>query len=232
MGTIPTEGVKTPLFDKMIYIYELLFSETNTIPLVSGRDLMTAVVGLFEATKESYLRSRISQVREFAEKLSARNIPVLLPAGGHAVYLDMDKFFAGCHRDPGDFPSVGFTVELLKHYGIRATELGPFAWEWEKKSAEERKTIPNLVRFAVPRYALLDSHIDYTVSAIQELHHRRDTIPNMKITRGQDMALRHFSCGMAPVNMSPDVGGIGLGECAAVKCAVRISETAPDRGES
>ncbi|KAI0450464.1 beta-eliminating lyase [Xylaria acuta] len=179
---------------------------------MSGRDLMTAVAGLYEVTKETYLRNRISQVQSFAQKLNASNLPVFLPAGGHAVYLDMDEFFYGCDRQLGDFPSVGFTLELLKEYGIRAFESGPFAWEWDKKSPEERKKIPNLVRFAVPRHVLSDAHINYTVAAIKALYDRRHTLPNVKITRGQDMLLRHFSCGMKPVPVDCNIVGTYLGE--------------------
>ncbi|KAI1739578.1 pyridoxal phosphate-dependent transferase [Xylaria scruposa] len=179
---------------------------------MSGRDLMTAVAGLYEVTKESYLRNRISQVQSFAQKLSASDLPVVLPAGGHAVYLDMDEFFYGCDKQLGDFPAVGFTLELLKECGIRAFESGPFAWEWDKKSAEERKIIPNLVRFAVPRHVLSDAHINYTVAAIKALYDRRHTLPNVEITRGKDMVLRHFSCGMKPVPMDCNIVGTYLSE--------------------
>ncbi|KAI1754075.1 beta-eliminating lyase [Xylaria castorea] len=179
---------------------------------MSGRDLMTAVAGLYEVTKESYLRNRVSQVQAFAQKLSASDLPVIIPAGGHAVYLDMDEFFHGCDRQLGDFPSVGFTLELLKEYGIRAFESGPFAWEWDKKTPEERNTIPNLVRFAVPRHVLSDAHINYTVAAIKALHNRRHALPNVKITRGQDMVLRHFSCGMKPVPVGCNIEGTYVSE--------------------
>ncbi|KAK5626642.1 hypothetical protein RRF57_002357 [Xylaria bambusicola] len=59
-------------------------------------------------------------------KLQANDIPILSPPGDHAVYLDMDKFFFGCDRQLGDFAAVGFTLELLKEYGIRAAEVGAF----------------------------------------------------------------------------------------------------------
>ncbi|KAI1300058.1 pyridoxal phosphate-dependent transferase [Xylaria venustula] len=169
---------------------------------MSGRDLMAAVAGLYEVTKDNYLNNRVSQVQSFAQKLHDTNVPVFLPTGGHAVYLDMDRFFDGCDRDPGDFPSVGFTLELLKDYGIRAFEAGPFAWEWDKKSPEERKQVPNLVRFAIPRHVFSDQHINYAVAAIKDLYNRRHTLPNVEITRGKDMVLRHFSCGMRPVSVS------------------------------
>ncbi|KAI0204864.1 beta-eliminating lyase [Astrocystis sublimbata] len=182
---------------------------------MSGRDLMTATAGLFEVTKETYLCNRISQVQSFAQKLSANNLPVVLPAGGHAIYLDMGEFFHGCNRQLGEFPAVGFTLELLKEYGIRAFEAGPFAWEWDQKSVEEREKIPNLVRFAVPRHVFSDAHIDYTVAAIKALYDRRHSLPNVKITRGQDMMLRHFSCGMKPVPVEKDITATNLSEAKA-----------------
>lgn len=160
---------------------------------------MTAVVGLYEVTKEPYLRNRINQVRSFAQNLEANGLSVLSPPGGHAVYLDMDEFFHGCERNPGDFAAVGFTLELLKDYGIRAAEAGPFGWEWDQKPPELQAKIPNLVRFAVPRHVLSEQHIHYTVAAIKKLHDRRHSIPNVKLTRGKDMRLRHFSAGMKPI---------------------------------
>uniref|UniRef100_A0A0B7KRQ8 Aromatic amino acid beta-eliminating lyase/threonine aldolase domain-containing protein n=1 Tax=Bionectria ochroleuca TaxID=29856 RepID=A0A0B7KRQ8_BIOOC len=169
---------------------------------MSGRDLMAATAGLYETTKASFLATRVYQVQSFAQKLLANGVPVLSPPGGHAVFLDMNEFFRGCDRDPELFSSVGFTLELIKDYGIRAIESGPFAWECDKKTPEERAKIPDLVRFAVPRNVLSDEHIDYAVAAIKALHKRRHTIPNVLITRGKDTHLRHFHVGMKPVPVS------------------------------
>jgi tryptophanase len=166
---------------------------------LSGRDIMALAVGLYEVVEESYLRRRLSLIRYFAEKLAKNNIPVILPPGGHAVYLDMDKFFEGIDMKPDDFGGVGFTIELVKHYGIRACELGPFAFEWDKKPPEMRKGILNLVRFAVPRNMYNRSHIDYAVEAITELYNNRDKIPKVRINRGAELRLRHFQSGLEPV---------------------------------
>lgn len=147
---------------------------------MSGRDLMAAAVGLYEVTKEAYLENRIGQVERFARTLVDNNIPLLLPPGGHAVFLDMDKFFEGCGRSYAEFASIGFTMQLLSQYGIRALEAGPFGWEWDKKETEaERNKIPNLVRFAIPRYVMNSDHIQYTVKAIKELQSRRHLIPGV-----------------------------------------------------
>ncbi|OTA60274.1 hypothetical protein K449DRAFT_446296 [Hypoxylon sp. EC38] len=138
---------------------QILFYGNDSYGGMSGRDIMAAVMGLYEVTKEPYLRNRINLVRFFAQKLQDNGVLVLLPPGGHAVYLDMDEFFHGCDRYAGGFPAVCFTLELLKDYGIRAAEAGPFGWEWDKKPPELQAKIPNLVQFAVPRHVLSDQHI-------------------------------------------------------------------------
>ncbi|KAJ9604887.1 hypothetical protein H2200_010276 [Cladophialophora chaetospira] len=178
---------------------QILTYGNDSYGALSGRDLMAASVGLYEGTKEAFLSSRIGQVQRMAQRLRENGIPMLLPPGGHAIYLDMVAFFSGCHREPHDFASVGFTVKLLEDYGIRAFESGPFAWEFDKKTIAERETIPDLVRFAMPRNAMSFEHINYTITAITRLYKDRDSIPNMCISRGAHLRLRHFSCGLIPI---------------------------------
>jgi tryptophanase len=166
---------------------------------MSGRDIMALATGLYEVVQEPYLNERKIQVRSFARKLAEKGVPVILPAGGHAIYLNMDKFFEGLDVKIEDFKGVGFTIELIRHYGIRACELGPFAFEYDKKNSEQRKGILNLVRFAVPRNVYGPSHIDYAVAAITELYNNRDKIPKVKISRGAKLRLRHFQTGLQPI---------------------------------
>jgi len=166
---------------------------------MSGRAIMALAAGLYEVIKETYLNERKNQVRQFAKKLAQNGIPVILPAGGHAVYLDMNKFFKGTDMKIDDFGGVGFTIELLKHYGIRAVELGPFAFEWDKKTPEQKKGVLNLVRFAMPRNVYSASHIDYAVAAITELYNNKDKIPKVNVSRGAELRLRHFQTGLQPI---------------------------------
>ncbi|TFF85954.1 MAG: tryptophanase [Promethearchaeota archaeon] len=166
---------------------------------LSGHDIMALAAGLYEVVKEPFLRERITQVREFAIKLSQNGIPVVLPPGGHAIYIDIDKFFEGTEMKIDDFGGVGFTIELLRYYGIRACELGPFAFEWDNKTSKEREDILNFVRFAVPRNLYSSNHIDYAVAAITELYLNKEEIPRVKISRGANLRLRHFQSGLQPI---------------------------------
>jgi len=178
---------------------QILTFGNDSYGAMSGRDIMALATGLYEVVQEPYLNERKFQVRNFARNLAQNNVPVILPAGGHAVYLNMDKFFEDSYTKPDDFRGVGFTIELIRHYGIRAAELGPFAFEWDKKSPDQRKGVLNLVRFAVPRNVYGPSHIDYAVAAIIELYNNRENIPKVKISRGAELRLRHFQTGLQPI---------------------------------
>lgn len=165
---------------------------------MSGRDIFALASGLYEVVKLEYLEQRVKQGEYLAQGFYDAGVPVILPAGGHAVYLDMDRFFEG-KRKPEDFAAVGFGVELMRRYGIRISELGYFAFEYDKKTPEQQAEIVNQVRFAIPRNVFSKEHLDYTIAAVAELYKDRENIPSMKITRGAHLRMRHFQTGLAPV---------------------------------
>jgi tryptophanase len=98
-----------------------------------------------------------------------------------------------------DFRGIGLIVELIRRYGIRCSEVGPFSFEWDQKTEEQRRGILNLLRFAIPRNLYGKEHIDYAVAALAELHENEHVIPRMRITRGASLRLRHFQAALAPV---------------------------------
>ena len=166
---------------------------------LSGRDIMALTIGLQEVLNEDYLRNRITQTQYFAQKLAENGVPVVLPAGGHAVYIDVNRFFEGTDMKIEDFGGVGLTIELIKHYAIRGCELGPFAFEWDQRTEKQRNGILNLVRFAIPRNAYSNSDLDYAIAAITELYRNKDQIPKVVIARGGNLNLRHFQTGLKPI---------------------------------
>jgi tryptophanase len=178
---------------------QILWFGNDSYGALSGRDIMALAVGLNEVVDPDYLYGRIAQTRDFARRLAEAGVPVVLPSGGHAVYLDMERFFEGTDMKTEDFGGVGFTIELVRHYGIRACELGPFAFEWDQRSEEQRKGILNLVRFAIPRNAYSKEHFDYAVEAVKQLYENREAIPKVRISRGKELRLRHFQTGLGPV---------------------------------
>jgi tryptophanase len=165
---------------------------------LSGRDIMSIASGLYEVVGEPYLQQRIGQTHYFARRLAEKGVPVVLPAGGHAVYIDMQRFFRRTRNHMDDFRGIGMIVELIRRYGIRCSEVGPFSFEWDQKSEAQRQGMLNLLRFAIPRNLYGKEHIDYAVAAIVELYENEHAIPRMVITRGASLRLRHFQAALPP----------------------------------
>jgi tryptophanase len=167
---------------------------------MSGRDIMALAAGLYMVLRPEYLDARMLQTRKLAVDLVKAGVKgVVMPPGGHAVYIDMTEFFSSV---PGvridDFAGVGFEIELIRLYGIRCCELGPFAFEWDQKTEEQRKGILNLVRFAIPRNMYSEDHMAYTVAAVAELQKHAAMIPKVTVARGAELHLRHFQSGLKP----------------------------------
>ena len=163
---------------------------------LSGRDIMALVVGLKQITKQEYLDQRIEQVQYFGLKLKEAGIPVVWPVGGHAVYIDMNKFFEDTDLKANDFGGISFTALLLSLYGHRACELGNFAFG-SVVNEEDKFPEVNYVRFAVPRLRYEKSDLDNVVEAVTELYNNRKSIPGVQIVYGRELSLRHFKARFA-----------------------------------
>ena len=77
---------------------------------MAGRDLEAIAVGLEEALEDDYLRYRIGSIAYLGRHLSEEGVPIVLPPGGHAVYLDARGFLP--HIPPECFPGVSLANEL------------------------------------------------------------------------------------------------------------------------
>jgi len=158
---------------------------------LAGRDLAAIAQGLEEVLDEQYLAHRIGQVRAFGEALQERGVPILLPVGGHAVYLDARRFLP--HIPQEQFPAQALTCELYLEGGIRGVEIGGlmFGGGGTWPSLE-------LVRLAVPRRVYTRSHLDYVADVCGRLYERRDGIGGLRITY-EAPVLRHFTARLEPV---------------------------------
>ena len=171
---------------------------------MSGRDIMALATGLYEASKFEYLDARTKQCEYLAQGFYNAGIKgVVLPAGGHGVYINMDEFFDN-KRAPETFAGQGFSVELIRRYGIRTAELGNYSMEYDLKTPEQQKEVANVVRFAVNRSQLSKEHMDYVIAAVKALYEDRATIPNIKIVKGHNLPMRHFHAFLEPYEPSEE----------------------------
>ena len=165
---------------------------------MSGRDIMALAAGLYESLNVNYLAERVGQCEYLAQGFYKAGIKgVVLPAGGHGVYINMDEFFEG-KRGHDTFAGEGFSLELIRRYGIRVSELGDYSMEYDLKTPEQQAEVCNVVRFAINRSQLSREHLDYVIAAVKALYEDRESIPNMRIVAGHSLPMRHFHAFLEP----------------------------------
>ena len=158
---------------------------------LAGRDLEALAQGLEEVLDERYLAHRIGQLRDFGQELCKAGVPIVLPVGGHAVYLDARRFLP--HIPQEEFPAQALTCALYLEGGVRGTEIGGLMFGSDGKWPELE-----LVRLAVPRRVYTKSHLDYVAAVCTQLYRERDSIRGLRLTY-EAPVLRHFTARLESV---------------------------------
>ncbi len=164
---------------------------------LAGRDLEAIAIGLKEVMDEHYLQYRIRSIEYLTNKLIAAAVPVMQPAGGHAVYIDAKEFLQ--HIPVEQYPGQALVCTLYIEGGIRSVEIGSLMFG---KYDSNHKLIPSqmeLVRLAIPRRVYTQSHIDYVAEVIIEVFKNRSAIKGLEVIEETPL-LRHFTAKLKPIN--------------------------------
>jgi tryptophanase len=156
---------------------------------LAGRDLEAIAQGLKEIVDENYLTYRLRTTAYIVEKLQALNIPVVQPAGGHAVFIDARAWLP--HIAPLNYPGQAVVCGLYEVGGVRACEIGTVMFGRQPDGSEKAAPM-DLVRLAFPRRVYTQSHADYLIEVFAELATDMQAMTGFKITK-EPAALRHFT---------------------------------------
>jgi len=164
---------------------------------LAGRDLDAIAVGLREGLEEDYLAYRLGQASYLVSKLNALGVPVIQPAGGHAVYINAGELLP--HIPQKEFPGQALSVEMYREGAIRTVELGSVAFAYpDPDSGEMIYPKLDLVRLALPRRTYTQSHLDYVVDVMARIMENKDKLSGYKIVKAPKL-MRHFSCVFEPI---------------------------------
>jgi tryptophanase len=162
---------------------------------MAGRDMDAIAQGLREAVDEDYLRYRITSTAYLGEALDRAGIPVVLPVGGHAVYIDARALLP--HIPPLEYPGQALAVALYLEGGIRGCEIGTVMFGRHPDGSEEPAPM-DLVRLAIPRRTYTQSHVDYVIEVCEYVAERAGELRGLEIVE-EPPALRHFTARFAPL---------------------------------
>ncbi|MFI4942664.1 MAG: tryptophanase [Burkholderiales bacterium] len=162
---------------------------------LAGYDLEAVARGLEEVVEEPYLRYRIRSTEYLHERLVAAGVPVIQPAGGHAVYIDARALLP--HIPPLAYPGIALVNALYVEAGIRGVEIGSVMFG-RQPDGSERAPAMDLVRLAIPRRVYTQSHIDYVAEAVIGVAALKQQLRGYRITKAPAV-LRHFTALFEPL---------------------------------
>ncbi|TMK59685.1 MAG: tryptophanase [Actinobacteria bacterium] len=162
---------------------------------LAGRDLEAIAQGLRECLDEHYLRYRTRSIEYLSDALVAAGVPIVRPAGGHAVYLDARGLLP--HVPPLRYPGQALAVALYEAGGIRGCEIGTVMFGMKPDGTEE-PAATDLVRLAIPRRTYTQSHVDYVIEVVTDVAARANDLPGYRIVE-QAPQLRHFTARFEPI---------------------------------
>lgn len=183
------------LYQKLVPLCVLL-EGFPTYGGMNGRDMEAIAIGLNEVVDENYLRYRINQVAYLGEGFRKAGLPVLVPYGGHAIYIDALKFLSHIKRE--HFPGHTLTIELYIEGGIRAVEIGTVLSGRDPDTHQNIYSKLELVRMAIPRRVYMKEHMDYVIECANKIWLRRKKVRGVKFLF-ESPIMRHFQSTFARI---------------------------------
>mgnify|MGYP006276300419 CR=1 FL=1 len=182
---------------KQASTFNIMFEGFITYGGMSGRDMNALAQGLYEGTEFDYLETRIKQVAYLGQKLEEYGVPVQKPFGGHAIFVDANKFLPNLPRE--EFRAQTLAVELYLEAGVRGVEIGTLLADRDPVTRENRFPDLELLRLTIPRRVYTNNHMDVVAAALKNVYERRD-----KITKGLKIVneapiMRHFTVELARI---------------------------------
>jgi tryptophanase len=162
---------------------------------LAGRDLEAIATGLEEVVAHDYLRYRIQSTRYVGEALTRAGVPLVLPVGGHAVYIDARAMLP--HIPALEYPGQALAAALYLEGGLRGCEIGTVMFGRQTDGSETPAAM-DLVRLAIPRRVYTQSHMDFVAEVVAHVADRRESLRGMRIVE-EPPSLRHFTCRFAPL---------------------------------
>lgn len=173
----------------------VIYEGLHTYGGLAGRDLEAMAVGLGEMVRQETIAHRVSQVRYLGACLEGLGVPVVLPFGGHGVFIDARSFMD--HLSADELPAQALAAWLYEDSGVRVMERGVVSAGRDSKG-ENHKVGLECVRLTLPRRVYTQSHLDYVVEGVAKTFARRHRLPGLRFTHEPEY-LRFFQARFEPL---------------------------------
>jgi tyrosine phenol-lyase len=176
----------------LVVVYEGL----HTYGGLAGRDLEAMARGIEEAVKDENISFRVKQVEYLGNLLLEEDIPIVVPIGGHAIFLDAKRFYP--HIPQNQFPAQRLAADLYVESGVRSMERGIVSAGRNKVTGDHNYPKLELVRLTIPRRVYTQSHLDVVAWSVMELYQNREKAKGLKMVF-EPKYLRFFQARFEPI---------------------------------
>jgi len=159
---------------------------------LAGHDMEALAQGIREAADEANVRHYMSQSAFLGGLLRAAGVPIVLPVGAHAVFLDAKRFLS--HVPQREFPAQALAAAIYLAGGVRTMERGIVSGQHGSEPYDGLE----LVRLTLPRRVYTEEHLRYVAETVAALYERRDEISGLRMTYAPEV-LRFFQARFEPL---------------------------------
>jgi len=163
---------------------------------LAGHDLEALAQGVRESAAEMFVRHHVAQVAYLGDALQRAGVPIVVPLGAHAAFLDAKRFLP--HLEQSLFPAQALAAAVYLAGGVRAMERGIVSGQ----HGDEPYDGLELVRLALPRRVYTQEHLAYVAAVVAEVYAERDEIPGLEMAYPPER-LRFFQARFEPLHGFP-----------------------------
>jgi tyrosine phenol-lyase len=118
---------------------------------LAAGDLAAMARGIEEMLDDRYIASRVQQTERLGKMLLAEGVPIVMPPGTHAIFIDAKRFLP--HIDQDEYPAQRLAAELYIETGVRAMERGNVSKGRDGRTGKNYRPALELVRLTLSRAA-------------------------------------------------------------------------------
>ncbi|HSM15911.1 MAG TPA: tryptophanase [Gemmatimonadales bacterium] len=141
-------------------------------------DLAAIARGVEEMVDDRYISSRVRQTAYLGQLLLEAGVPIVVPPGSHAIFLDAKRFLS--HLDQDEYPAQRLAAEIFVETGVRAMERGNVSKGRNPETGENYRPALELVRLTIPRRVYSNDHMQAVAEGVIRLYERRQEITGLR----------------------------------------------------
>jgi tyrosine phenol-lyase len=165
---------------------------------MAGHDMEALAQGIRESTDERIVDAYVSQARYLGGLLEEAGVPIVLPVGAHAVFVDAKRFLP--RLEQRELPAQALAAALYLAGSVRSMERGIVSGQHGSDPYDGLE----LVRLTLPRRVYTQEHLTWVADVVAHVHAQADDVPGLRITYEPER-LRFFQARFAPLHPFPDL---------------------------